>query len=136
SRIHPGTYRTELINNACVIIWEELPSTNIAVIECANSICQQIKCSACPFGGIPFIGLGDFQQIAPVIQGQGPIPALSTSIKLSLLWHEFKVHTLDHPHHTGGDPEYTAFVNHIGEDHTHPETSLQLLQCVNTLNDA
>ena len=66
SRIHPNTYCAELIDNASAIIWEELPSANITVIQCANCICQQIKCSACPFGGILFISLGDFQQIAPI----------------------------------------------------------------------
>jgi hypothetical protein len=48
---------------------------------------------------------------------------LNASIKSSLLWQEFAVYTLDYPHRTSGDPEYTAFVDHIGEDHSHPETS-------------
>lgn len=61
------------------------------------------------------------------------MPALSAS---SPLWQEFTVHTLDYPHRTASDPEYTAFVDHIGEDYTHPETSLHLLQCVNTLDEA
>ena len=78
--------------------WEELPSANIAVIECANNICQAIKRSARPFGGIPFIGLSDFQQIAPVVKGAGPMPALSASIKSSPLWQEFTMHTLNYPH--------------------------------------
>ena len=136
SKIHPETYHAELIANASAIVWEELPSANNAVIECANNICQQIKHSSCPFGGIPFIGLGDFCQISPIVKGQGPTPALNASIKSSQLWQEFKVHTLNYPHHSSADLEYTAFVDHIREDYEHPETSLHLIQCVNTLDEA
>jgi hypothetical protein len=56
---------------------------------------------------------------------QGPTATLNASIKSSLHWQEFAIYTLDYPHRTSGDPEYTAFVDHIGEDHSYPETSLQ-----------
>lgn len=90
----------------------------------------------CPFGGIPFIGLGDFHQISPIIKGQGLTAALKASIKSSQLWQEFKVYTVDYPHRTCEDPEYTTFVDQIGEDYKHPETSLQLISCLNGLNEA
>jgi hypothetical protein len=63
-------------------------------------------------------------------------PSTRKSIKSSQLWQEFTIYSLDYPHHTSGDPEYTTFVDHIGKDHSHSETSLQLLQCINTLDEA
>ena len=136
SKIHPGTFRAELIDNAEAIVWEELTGANIAAVQCANKICRQIKQSPCVFGGIPFVGLGDFRQIPPVVKGIGPTPAIEASIKSSPLWQEFTVYTLDYPHRTAGDPEYTAFIDHIGEDYKHPMTSLHLIDCITTLDEA
>ena len=64
------------------------------------------------------------------------VPAIQASIKSSPLWQGFTVYTLDYPHCTAGNPEYTAFVNHIREDYDHPMTSLHLIDCIITLNEA
>jgi hypothetical protein len=36
---------------------------NIAAVECADEICRHITGINKLFGGIPFIGLGDFRQV-------------------------------------------------------------------------
>ena len=88
------------------------------------------------FREILFVGLGDFQQIPPVIKSLGPTATLEASIKSSPLWQEFTIYTLDYPHRTSGDPEYTTFVDHLGEDYDHSQTSLHLIQCLDTLDEA
>jgi hypothetical protein len=35
-------------------------------------------------GGISFLGLGDFRQVAPVVSGAGESPSLAASVKSSL----------------------------------------------------
>ncbi|KAG2342245.1 hypothetical protein BDR05DRAFT_886999 [Suillus weaverae] len=61
SSIHPHSPRADLIRNATAIIWDELPAINRATWESVDELCHTI-CNqpATPFGGITFIGLGDF----------------------------------------------------------------------------
>lgn len=67
SSIHPHSPRADLIRNAFVIIWDELPSMNKAGWECVDSICRLI-CGRPNnlFGAILFIGLGGFHQAGPL----------------------------------------------------------------------
>ena len=60
SSIQPFSYRAQLIKASALIAWDELPAANIAWLDCVNTICQLIMRNDAPFGGIPFIGIGDF----------------------------------------------------------------------------
>jgi hypothetical protein len=72
SSVHPFSARAELIRNATTIIWDELPKVNRAAWECVDELCRRImNIYDKPFGGIPFLGLGDFRQVAPVVSGAG-----------------------------------------------------------------
>jgi hypothetical protein len=42
-----------------------------------------------PFGGKPFIGVSDFRQVAPVVQGGGLGAVIDASIQTSNLWPNF-----------------------------------------------
>lgn len=88
-----------------------------------------------PFGGIPFIGIGDFRQVAPVVKGSGCTPARLASVKSSTLWPSFSVVSLEAPIRTARDPAYTAFVDRIGEDYTSSTVSLDLLQRLASLDE-
>ena len=88
-----------------------------------------------PFGGIPFIGIGDFRQVAPVVKGSGCTPARLVSVKSSTLWPSFSVLSLEAPIRTARDPEYTAFVDHIGEDYMSSTVSLHLLHRLPSLRE-
>jgi hypothetical protein len=132
----PFTFRADLISSACVIIWEELAGANIAVMEAVHDICCSIKNSTRPFGGIPFVGLGDFRQVAPVVKGQGVVPALLASVKSSYLWPTFRVLSLTYPHRSYQDPGYTMFFDTVGEDHDHPQITIPPLQRINSIDDA
>jgi hypothetical protein len=41
---------------------------NKAAIECADHLLHSIMANDCPFGNKPFLALGDFQQVAPVVR--------------------------------------------------------------------
>lgn len=109
---------------------------NIAAVECTDEICRLITGKDVPFGGIPFIGLGDFRQVAPVVKGQGCIPTLLASIKSSRLWPQFSIHSLHQPIRGARDHGYTDFVDRIGEDYVNPRTSLEILEPIQSLEDA
>ncbi|OBZ79596.1 ATP-dependent DNA helicase PIF1 [Grifola frondosa] len=128
--------RAQLIDSTALIIWDELPMVNKAVFEAVHHLCAEIKHSSRPFGGIPFIGLSDFRQVAPVISGSGPSATVDVSIKSSYLWNTFKITSLTLPIRSAQDPDYTAFVDFIGEDYNHNHTSLNLLSSVSTLHEA
>ena len=115
------------------MFWEELAAANKSAIECCDKICRQIKESSHPFGGIPFIGIGDFHQIPPIVKTQAP--PLQASIKFSSLWPHFSIHSLRYPHRTASDPEYTNLIDHIGEDYLQHQPSLQIIDYINNIED-
>ena len=89
-----------------------------------------------PFGGIPFVGLGDFRQVAPVVKGTGPTASRMASIKASQIWPIFDILKLHTPIRSAQDPEYTAFVDNIGEDFSHSRVTLDMLETVPSLDHA
>jgi hypothetical protein len=92
------SHHAQLIESCSVIVWEELAAANKTAVECCEKICRQIKQSNHPFGGIPFIALGDFHQVPPVIKSQGETTVLHASIKSSTFWPKFSIHSLLYPH--------------------------------------
>ena len=111
SLIGLGSGRADLIDNAAIIIWDELVNANIAVFEAVHNICSSIKRSQKPFGGIPFIGVGDFRQVAPVIKGAGATATFDACIKSSYLWEKFRVLSLHTPIRSSSDPDFTDFIS-------------------------
>ncbi|KAJ6038891.1 hypothetical protein N7460_007608 [Penicillium canescens] len=127
SKVSPQSGRAELLRQASLLIWEELPMAKKAVVECADQLLQDIMRNDLPFGGKLFIGLGDFRQVAPVVRGSsGPTATLNSSIRTSTLWTHFKVLRLTTPVRQAGDPVYARWVDQVG-DGVHPyETSVPL----------
>ena len=137
SSIHPFSARAELIRNATAIIWDELPMINKAAWECVDEICRRImNIYDKPFGGIPFLGLGDFRQVAPVVSGAGEWPSLAASVKSSQLWQEMQLFTLNTSIRSVDDPEYTQIVDNIGEDFSGKRRSLDIIKNISQLADA
>ncbi|KIJ46602.1 hypothetical protein M422DRAFT_249754 [Sphaerobolus stellatus SS14] len=127
SKVKPDTNWANLICHTAVIIWDELPLANKATLECVNHLCQELPNNDLTFGGIPFIGIGDFRQVSPVIKGQGPMAKIQASIKSSNLWSFFHVQSLHLPIRSAADLEYTALVNKTGEDTTNLYTTITLV---------
>ena len=136
SSIQPFSPRAALISSAAVIVWEEFASSNVVVAECAHEICCLITNCHAPFGRIPFITVGDFQQVAPVVQGQGKTPTILASVKRSHLWPHFIPLALHFSYRGASDPEYTSFVDSVGEDYTHEKVPLDILDTVTNINEA
>jgi len=68
-------------------------------------------------GGISFLGLEDFRQVAPVVSGAGNSPSLAASVKSSQSWKKkFRVSRSNSSICSVDDPEYTRIIDDIGED--------------------
>ncbi|KAJ6041223.1 uncharacterized protein N7446_010881 [Penicillium canescens] len=127
SKVSPKSGRAELLRQASLLIWEELPMAKKAVVECADQLLQDIMRNDLPFGGKLFIGLGDFRQVAPVVRGSsGPTATLNSSIRTSTLWNHFKVLRLTTPVRQAGDPVYARWVDQVGDGVRPYETSVPL----------
>jgi hypothetical protein len=126
----PNTNRADLIAAAAVIVWDELPGAHVSALLCVDEICRKITHVQKPFGGIPFVGIGDFRQVAPVVKGQGQTATSLGSVKSSTLWRHFVVLSLHSPIRSAADPAFTHFVDSIGEDTIHNTTSLDLFETV------
>lgn len=133
--MRPFSNRADLIDSSALIAWDELPAANVTWLECVDDVCQRITKRRLSFGGIPFVGIGDFRQVAPVVKGQGCTPARLASIKSSHLWPKFNILTLHAPIRSAQDPEYTAYVDRIGEDHVNQQVSLDILEPVHNMED-
>ena len=136
SKIVPNSYRAQLIQSTSAIIWDELPSANLTTLHCVDEACHWCTKKKRAFGGIPFIGVGNFRQIAPVVRGQGPTATLMSSVKSSPLWQQFQTFSLHAPQRSEADSEYTAFVDRIGEDYENSHTSLRILSRINNDDEA
>jgi len=109
---------------------------NKAAWECVHNLCCSITGKQQPFGGIPFIGAGDFRQVAPVIHGGDESATLMASVKSSFLWHSIELLSLIIPVHSIDDIQYMHFVDEIGEDVSGNQRTLPLLHSTFNVNDA
>jgi len=105
-----------------------------AAWECVDALCKKLKHSPSFFGSIPFIALGDFCQVAPVIPGGGPTTILRASVRNSPLWSALTITHLMAPIHTQNDPAYMTFIDHLGEDYTTTQVSLELINHTTNIN--
>ena len=127
SRIRPGSAHAELLRQANLIIWEEMPMVKRVVWECVDQLLQGVMLNDLPFGGKAFVGLGDFRQVAPVIRdASGPAATFDNSIRSSELWDRFQVLRLTAPIRYAGDPVYAEWVDRVGDGLPPYETSVDL----------
>lgn len=56
------------LQEAAVIIWDEVSMVSDMVANCVNRSLQDIMQSELPFGGMPVVFVGDFRQLLPVIK--------------------------------------------------------------------
>ena len=115
-RIRPGSGQAKLICAAKLIIWDELPMANRAAVEAVDILLRQLKGNARPFGGILFLAVGDFRQVAPVVPGGGKTSILDSSIRASSLWASFRIFRLHQPMRNAGDVDFADWVDRIGDD--------------------
>ena len=116
SRIGPHSDHARFLRHVEIIFWEELPMSNRAAVECTNALLQLLMGNTRPFGGKIIVGLGDFQQVAPVVRNGGPTASLDASVRSSPLWDNFQILRLHQPVRNAEDPAYSEWVDSIGED--------------------
>ena len=126
STIDPFDSRGDLIRAASVVIWDEAPMVNRAVVACVDDICQKVMQNSQPFGGKIIILLGDFRQTCPVVRGGSQADIIDASIKSSPLWPLFQLFPLSMPIRNADDPEFASWVDNIG-DGASPEINLDFI---------
>ena len=134
SPIKPTDPRGELIKEASIIIWDEGPMVNRAVLACIEEVCRTVMDNDQPFGGKIIVVLSDFRQTCPVIRGGTRSQVVDASIKSSHLWDLFTIYQLTIPICNAEDPEFADFVDTIG-DGAGPEVPLTLLEHVESADD-
>lgn len=127
SPITPTDSRAALIREASLIIWDEAPMANRAVLACVDETCRRVMGSSVPFGGKVVVLLGDFRQTCPVIRKGTKAEVIDASISRSAIWPNFIIHRLITPIRNAQDPTFAAFVDEIG-DGAGPEISFQGFQ--------
>jgi hypothetical protein len=126
SPIDPTDPRGELLHEAALIIWDEAPMANRAVLACVEETCRRVMGCDRPFGGKVIILLGDFRQTCPVILRGSRAQVVDASIKSSPLFAHFQLFRLTVPIRNAEDIEFANFVDAIG-DGAGPEVSLDML---------
>lgn len=126
SPINPTSARADLIRQAAIVIWDEAPMANRAVLAAVDEVCRRIMGCETPFGGKVIILLGDFRQTCPVVRYGSRAQVIDASIKSSPLWPLFTVLPLVTAVRNAADPEYAAFVDAIG-DGAGPDVDLSIL---------
>ena len=134
SPIKPTDPRGELIKEASIIIWDEGPMVNRAVLACVEEVCRTVMNNDQPFGGKIVVVLGDFRQTCPVIRGGTRAQVVDASIKSSPLWDFFTIYRLTIPIRNAEDPQFADFVDAIG-DGAGPEVLLTLLEHVESSDE-
>jgi hypothetical protein len=134
SPIDPTDPRGELLRDAALIIWDEAPMANRAVLACVEETCRRVMGNNSPFGGKVIILLGDFRQTCPVIRRGSRAQVVDASIKSSPLFTHFEIFRLTEPIRNAEDPEFANFVDGVG-DGAGPDIPLEMLSCGNTEKD-
>lgn len=124
SPISPTDSRAALIRKSSLIIWDEAPMANRAVLACVDETCRRVMQSTLPFGGKVVVLLGDFRQTCPVIRKGTKAEVINGSISRSAVWPEFTIYRLTTPIRNADDPPFAAFVDAIG-DGGGPQISFQ-----------
>jgi PIF1-like helicase/Helicase len=89
-RISWHSAAAELIRAAHLIIWDETPMTHRHVFDAVDRTLRDVRKTLPggdqPFGGIPVVLGGDFQQILPVVPHGGRQETVAASMQQSVIW--------------------------------------------------
>lgn len=126
SPIERNSPRGELINEASLVIWDEAPMANRAVLACVDEVCKRVTENNLPFGGKVVILLGDFRQTCPVVRNGSRVQTVDACIQSCPLWEDFTIRRLTQAVRNAEDPVFANFVNNVG-DGAGPEIPLSML---------
>ena len=134
STIDPQHQRAELLRRCDLIIWDEAPMANCAVLACVEECCRKVTGNQIPFGGKVVILLGDFRQTCPVVPRGTKADVLNACISRCPLWPLFRISRLTVPIRNADDPAFASFVDEIG-DGAGPRIDLSFLAHTTNIDD-
>ena len=114
SDIKTNSQRAALIQLATLIIWDEAPMANKAVLECVDAVVRKIMGNDLPFGGKVVILSGDFRQTCPVIPRGQREDIVEASIRSSYIWPVFSIYRLTVPIRQAEDTEFQRYLDVVG----------------------
>lgn len=129
----PGPVK-DFLNKIKLIIWDELPMAHKENIEFVDKLLRRVRNSEEAFGGILFIGCGDWRQIAPVVINGGKQDIIDTCFKSSTLWVNFETHMLSLSIRQNEDQQYVRFLEKVATEKG--QIDLQQLESIQNLNES
>ena len=114
SEIKANSQRAHLIRLASLIIWDEAPMANKAVLECVDSILSKTMQNDSPFGGKVILLSGDFRQTCPVIPHGQREDIIEASIRSSYLWPAFTIYKFTIPIRQAEDEQLQIYLDNVG----------------------
>jgi hypothetical protein len=124
--IHRGTDLADLIKQTSLVLWDEAPMSHRGCVESLDRSLRDLLSedhagnAALPFGGLPVVMGGDFQQVLPVIPGASRAQIVDAALSSSPLWCHVKVVWLSenmrltaHGLTDGEKREFSAFSNWV-----------------------
>ncbi|XP_055337067.1 ATP-dependent DNA helicase pif1-like [Paramacrobiotus metropolitanus] len=128
--------RASLLKSADLIIWDEFIMMHRQNVEAVDAMLRRIRNEPEKvFGGILFIGAGDFRQIPPIIPFATRETIVQASVKSSFLWKHFLKYTLRIPVRQLADVEYAEFCDRIGNGTENGEDGLVILRNISVTTD-
>lgn len=98
--IHRGIMLGNLIKKTPLILWDEPPMTHCTCFESLDRTLRGLlsetepAMTMLPFGGMPIVLGGDFQQVLSVINGGCQSDVVLTSLTKSPIWRHIRLITL------------------------------------------
>src|SRR5258707_10312514 len=89
--IPKNTQLADLITHTDLVIWDEAPMVHRHNIEAVDRSFRDLRNSDKPFGGLPVVFGGDFQQILPVVLKGSRAQVVGACIRRSRLWSDITV---------------------------------------------
>ena len=92
SNIKVTSERARVIEEAAVIIWDEITMADKHAVECADRLCREImalkedELGRVAFGGKVVIFAGDWRQLLPVVKHGGRAQIVNATLKSSEMW--------------------------------------------------
>ena len=115
SDIKPNSHRATLLRACSLVVWDEAPMANKAVLGCVDIVLRKIMSNDVPFGGKVFILSGDFRQTCPIVRYGEREDIIEASIHSSYLWQHLQIRKLSIPVRQASDQELALYLDSIGD---------------------
>lgn len=112
----------ELLREADLLLWDEAPMTHAHVFDAVDRTLRDVRETDLPFGGLPTIFGGDFQQILPVVPNGSRQDIIDACFKRSMIWpHLERLSLTENMRLQNTSRDTGEFVRWLGELNTNPE---------------